>query len=105
MIIGGNESNVFSLIVKHISEVILEHARLQALVLGEIADLVHSPVGENRAVVRPLSPALVFDSAADFGELQVLRLKISGGLEKARQLLLPAVDEKRAVDFSSGVSL
>ncbi|KAM3585292.1 uncharacterized protein V6R79_013191 [Siganus canaliculatus] len=31
---------------------------------------------------RPLSPALGFDSAADSGELQVLRLKISGGLVK-----------------------
>lgn len=54
-------------------------------------------------MVRPLSPAPLFDSAADSGELQVLRLKISGGLVKRRQRLPPVVDEKRAVDFPSGV--
>lgn len=56
-------------------------------------------------MVRLLSPALVFDSAADSGKLQVLLLKISGGLVKCRQRLPPVVDEKRAVDFPSGVSL
>lgn len=65
-----------------------------------------SPVlGENRAVMRPLSCAMVFDSAADSGELQVLRLKISGGLVKRRQLLPPVVEQRRAVDFPSGVCL
>lgn len=58
-------------------------------VLGEVDDQASPPslsalLGENRAAPRPLSLALVFlvDSAADSGELQVLRLKISGGLVK-----------------------
>ncbi|KAL7369865.1 hypothetical protein ABVT39_011040 [Epinephelus coioides] len=56
-------------------------------------------------MARPLSLALVFDCAADSGELQVLGLKISGGLVRRRRRLPPVVDEKRAVDFPSGVSL
>ena len=86
---------------KTVSEVILEHgfffhALLQTSVLGEIADQEHSPslstpLGENRAVVRPLSPARsgFWQHCTDSGELQVLRLKISGGLVKRRQLLPP----------------
>lgn len=80
-------------------------------VLGEVDDQASPPslsalLGENRAAPRPLSLALVFlvDSAADSGELQVLRLKISGELVKnPRQQLPPMVDEKRAVDIPSGV--
>lgn len=55
--------------------------------------------------MRPWSPALVCDSAADSGELQVLRLKMSGGSVKPLQLPPPMVDEKRAVDVPSGFSL
>lgn len=47
----------------------------------------------------------VFDSESDSGKLQVLRVKISGGLEKCLWRPPPVVDEKRVVDFISGDSV
>ncbi|CAJ1087707.1 Hypothetical predicted protein [Xyrichtys novacula] len=82
---GGSSLADFTLsprVPPKLAEVLLQSDQSRPFFGSAACESRHPPVPPSMSRVRPLSPALVSDSSADSGELQVLRLKISGGLVK-----------------------